>query len=260
MSLLSILLFITIAPIILILIFVYQKDKEKEPLSLLIQFFGLGIFSCFLVLYFSSFLKNIFPFMNSISRKNLLDLFLYTFLGVSLLEEGCKWIMLYMRGYHTKEFDEIYDILVYSVFVSLGFAFFENTYFVFQQQDIHIAIKRALSAIPSHACDAIFMGYFLAFAKVYHYQKDIKKERKHIILSILIPIIMHGIYDFFTMSKIKTLVPLFYIFIIVLYIVSYKRLKDLSTVNEQIRKKSKYCKNCGAKLKDNICSKCGIIN
>ena len=194
--------------------------------------------------------------MNSENRKSFLDAFLYTFFGVALIEEFCKWLMVYMRGYYTKEFDELYDIIIYAVFVSLGFAFLENTYYIFQDNQVKTAINRAIFAIPGHACDAIFMGYYLSLAKQFRIQKQKKLEIKYILLSIIVPIILHGIYDFCIFSDIKLLIYVFIVFIISLYILSIQKLKEVASSNKKIKYKSTFCKECGTKLDDDRCPKC----
>ena len=70
-----------------------------------------------------------------------------------------------------------YDIVVYAVFVALGFAAFENILYVFDLQSIQVGIFRGLLAIPGHVCDGIAMGYYLSLAK-YHEQKGNKQEEK----------------------------------------------------------------------------------
>ncbi len=258
MSELGLLLFITIIPVILILIYVYQKDKHKEPFSLLIQFFGLGILCCFIVIFFSQFLSDFLPFMHSENRNTFFNLLLYAFFGVAFLEECCKWLMLFTRGYYTKEFDEVYDILVYSVFVSLGFAFFENAFYIYHIGQIKTALVRAFSAIPGHACDAIFMGYYLSIAKQHYYNHNKKEEKKNIFLSIFIPTILHGFYDFCIMSKNNWLVYTFFIFIALLYMISIHKLKEISPENRTIKYKDIFCKNCGAKMVGHKCKNCGL--
>ena len=160
------LFFLAAIPVVLILMFVYNKDKEKEPISLLVKLFFFGILSCFLVLLVSGVLELFIPFMSKeLEDQSFIETILYSFLGVALVEESCKWIMLYAGGYNHKEFDEAYDIIVYSISVSLGFAFFENICYVLAPGGIAIALIRAVSAVPGHACDAIFMGYYLSIAK-----------------------------------------------------------------------------------------------
>ena len=253
----SILFFLAALPVVIILIIVYSKDRKKEPFSLLLQFFLLGIVSCFLVIGLSDILGIFLPFMELTKSSTFLDILLYSFIGVALVEELCKWIMVYFKGYNNKEFDEIYDIMVYSVFVSLGFAFFENIIYVFGTKNFITALMRALSAVPGHACDAIFMGYYLCLAKELHVKENNQLEKRNIALSIIIPTILHGIYDYCLMSNIKILVYVFIIFIIILYTISIRKLNEISSTSFNINKKNKFCYNCGAKVEGHICSKCG---
>ena len=124
MNNIGVMLFIILLPIVLITIFVNSKDKNKEPIGLLAQLFGLGMLSCLLTLGASLLLDDFLPFMKSGSgSKELISIFLYSFIGVALIEEVSKWIFIYIRGYKSKYFDELYDIIVYAIYVSLGFAF-----------------------------------------------------------------------------------------------------------------------------------------
>ena len=258
MDSLAILLFLAVLPVILILLFIYNKDKDKEPIKLLIILFTSGIASCFLVISVSSFLKPFLPFMNmSLEKMDFINTLLYAFIGVALIEETCKWIMLYFFGYNSKDFDELYDIIVYAVFVSLGFACFENLLYVMENSSIMVAVMRAISAVPGHACDAIFMGYYLSIAKQFHYKERYDLEKKNIILSIVIPTILHGIYDFCLMSGLIILILAFIVFVIFLYIISIGKIKEMSIANKKIKFKNKYCGICGTKVTGPFCSNCG---
>jgi RsiW-degrading membrane proteinase PrsW (M82 family) len=233
-------LFFTVLPVILLLVFVYNKDRAKEPLVLLLQLFGLGMISCIPVLFASDFFRIIFPFMNKrLVDYNFFETILYAFVEVALLEEICKWIMLYAKGYNHQEFDEVYDIIVYAVFVSLGFALVENIAYVFLKGTLRTALFRAVSSVPGHACDAVFMGYFLSLAKQASYKDDKKLEKKYIVLSIIVPAILHGIYDFCLMSGYEVFVLIFIIFITCLYIISFRKIKELSNDNMIIKHRLK---------------------
>ena len=286
----GLLLLLAVLPVLLILFFVYKKDKDKEPLGLLLSFFFKGIGSCFLVLAISNVLSVFLPFMNKeVEAMGFMEVFLYAFVCVALVEEVCKWMMVYFGGYNHQEFDEIYDILVYSIFVSLGFAFFENLLYVFSSGSLQIAILRAVSAIPGHACDAVFMGYYLSLAKQCKVLKRKEQEKSFKIKSILIPTVLHGIYDFCLMSGYALFVLVFLVFVIFLYISSIKKLNKLSRANknlnthqkrphpngihhaqmqhhqvqpqaQQPQMQSKFCSGCGAELLGPFCVKCGRKN
>lgn len=254
----EILLVIAILPVILLGMYIYKKDKHKEPRSLLVKLFVSGIISTFMVVIVSLLATFIFPFLNeNHTTMTAIEFFIYIFIFIALLEEVCKWLMSYYIGYKSKEFDEFYDIVVYAVFVALGFAAFENILYVFDFQSIQVGIIRGLLAIPGHVCDGIAMGYYLSLAK-YHEQKGNKKEeKKNKIKSILIPAIYHGIYDYCCLSESNIILITFIIFIIFLYTTSFKKIKLLSNEEITIKSENNYCPNCGTKIEDKYCPNCG---
>ena len=216
----SVLLFLAILPILIILLFVYYHDKNKEPFFLLIRLFLSWFISCGLVLFVSNHLESFASIFSPTSSKNIYQTFIYSFVGVALIEEISKWFMVYAIGYHNKEFDEVYDGLIYAVFVSLGFAFVENILYVLISNSVSTAIVRALCAVPSHACDAIFMGHHLSLAKQYAMKGNKKKERQQLLLSIIMPTFIHGVYDFCLLSGFKILLIVFAAFIVFIVILN----------------------------------------
>lgn len=282
---------ISALPVVLICWFVYSKDKNKEPLELLSKLFGKGVISCFWVLVISEFLELIMPFLGKeIVDMTQFEVFIYSFIGVALVEEACKWYFVHKVGYNNRCFDEKYDILVYAVFVSLGFAFFENMLYVFSNNSIQVGISRALLAVPGHACDSIFMGYYLTVAKQAYIDGNKDQEKINKIKSILVPTILHGIYDFCLFINIDEFMYVFFIFIIFLYVASLSKIKQLSRKNkslyrDQLKKEyirrlksssldsyiqrertqqinmtnsdKEYCTNCGTILVGQFCTNCG---
>ena len=219
MSSISILMFLALLPVIIICLYIYSKDKNKEPVKLLIKLFLLGVCSCFVSLALTYSIESVIPGAKiATTDMEFFEVLAYAFLVVALVEEISKWIMVYFVGYKNKEFNELYDIIVYSVFVSLGFACFENILYVVPSGNLLTGILRALVSVPGHACDAIAMGYFLSIAKIYKARGREELDKKNIIYSILIPTIVNGIYDFCLMSGIDILLIVFIVFIIFLYI------------------------------------------
>ena len=225
----SILFCLAIIPVVVILTYIYLKDRNKEPWSLLIKLFFMGIASCFLVLLASEVVFKIFPFMDKdTTYMTFFETMAYSFIGVALIEEFCKWLMTFAGAYKHKAYDEVYDGIVYSVYVSLGFACLENILYVFMNNSVVVGISRALLAVPGHACDAVFMGYYLSLAKVYATQGKKSLEKKNLVLSVLVPTILHGIYDFCLFSNIDLLLIVFLIFVIAMYIFAIKKIKLLA--------------------------------
>ena len=126
-----ILIIISALPVILIGLYIYNKDRDKEPLSMIIKTICGGIASCFIVLYLTNILSLFIPMLKaSASSQTYMELIIHALVGVALIEELIKLLMLYNISYNDKNFNETYDMIIYSVFVSLGFALIENILYV----------------------------------------------------------------------------------------------------------------------------------
>lgn len=274
----QILLIAAIFPVIVLCYFIYKRDVNKEPRNILAKLFILGFFSCIPILICELILGIIFP----TSTSNFVTLFINVFMSVALVEEGFKWLITKKVGYNSDEFDEIYDIIVYSVFASLGFACVENILYV-AGIGLSGAIMRAITAIPGHACFAVVMGYYFAKAKVSSINNNKKLYKKNMILSIIAPSLVHTAYDAFLFEGSVTAVLLFLAFdiamVVTCFIIVDKVSKIQRNVNNNIKsgtivgdssghihmnnesdtKEVNFCPVCGNHVKGlNFCSSCGF--
>ena len=183
------LLFLAIAPIMIIVIFIYLKDKfEKEPISFLVKNFLLGAFASILITFILSLILNtIYPLTDS---KSIFQQLLKAFIVVALVEEFSKYVIVKYYAQSNKEFNEPFDGIVYAVMVSMGFAALENILYVFQY-GVSTGIIRAFTAVPAHATFGILMGYFMGKAKFSN------NKLKYNLIGLITATAFHGAYDFF---------------------------------------------------------------
>ncbi len=229
---------LAIIPSVLIGMYLYKKDRNKESKGILIKLFLGGVASCFLTLLITILVQVIIPGLIPSSEEaantNIFWLFIQVMLGVALIEEFSKWFFAYFIGYKNKEFDEMYDMLLYCGFVALGFATFENILYVFTAENSMItALLRAITAVPGHVCDAIFMGFYLGLAKQ-HKMNGTGNTTKYLLLSIFVPMITHGIYDFLIMSGSGLFVLVWFGFVIGIYIYVIKKIRQVSREQKTI--------------------------
>jgi RsiW-degrading membrane proteinase PrsW (M82 family) len=261
------LLFLAALPVFLIGLFIYSKDKNKEPGSLLFKLLLAGVGSVFLALFITGIIEVIIPSFENFDENGVkgILLFLYVVLGIGVVEEFSKWIFAYKISYNNIEFDELYDMIIYCVFVSLGFAFFENIAYVFNAGiekgiagGVGVGVVRALFSVPGHACDGVFMGYYLGLAKLNELQGKPDLTKKYKVLSLAVPALIHGIYDYllFVNGSYSYLI-LFLVLVVTSYIVSIKNVNKVSSINEGLYKKESFCSNCGTKIKGKFCPNCG---
>ena len=242
---------VAILPIILIGMYIYRKDKIKESSNLLFKLFVGGILSCFpsamLGLIFGSF----FPVMEDM---NFIQLFLYVFVTIAFVEELCKWVILYKMSYNNTEFDSFYDMIVYASFIALGFACFENILYV-SDAGIKIGLLRAITAVPGHVCDGILMGSYLSVAKINQIKGNYELSKKYKILSLVIPVITHGIYDFRLFCGTFIFVIIFILFVIFLFVICVKKVKDVARNNVMFNHRNNYCIGCSNLVNTNYCTR-----
>lgn len=231
----QILIILAILPVAIICKYIYEKDKEKESKRLLFKLLLSGMLSAILVIIISLILSALIPYFKLNNNMSFIQLLFQTFIKIALLEESMKLLMVYLFGYKSQEFDETYDIIIYSVFVSLGFAAFENIAYILTEGSIVLSITRGILSVPAHAFDALFMGYYLSLAKISQLQNNKKLEKNNLIKSIIVPTLLHGIYDFCLYSENSVIIIFFIFYIVFLYIVSINKLKYVIKNNSKLK-------------------------
>ena len=221
------LVLIAILPVIILCYYIYKKDVDKEPKSLLGKVFVFGSLSVIPILFLELYFKNYFP---TDDNSDLVRLFASTFMAVALIEEMAKWLVVYFGVYNNKEFNHPYDAIVYCVYASLGFALVENILYVIST-NFYVGILRGVLTVPSHACDAIIMGYFLANSKKEQYRSNQNMSNRFMALSILIPITVHAVYDYLLFTQKEAFLIIFILFVSFIYITCFKLVKKLSKDN-----------------------------
>ncbi len=214
------LLIAALAPVCALLFIIYKIDRyNREPAKLLGMLFVFGALIAIPVIVVEDFLGylNVFALTGS-DLQNV-----YTaFVVAAFTEELFKWLLLKKFAYRNKAYDEYLDGIVYAVFVSLGFAAVENVGYVFSNGDMNVAVMRALTALPGHMLFGVAMGYYFSVMKFARTKVVYRRALKQ---SLLVPILVHGIYDYILMSHYKWLLILFIPYMIWLWRFGIKRVK-----------------------------------
>ena len=179
------LLSISVLPVVLLLLYIYGKDKyEKEPLGMLALAFGGGIICVLMDLILVRIIQYIW-YSETV--------FYSAFVEAGFPEEICKFAILFFFFWWNKNFNEYMDGIVYATFVGLGFACIENILYVFSS-GFGTGIMRAIISVPGHFLFGVLMGYFFSLAKF-----NSKKTLFYLLLSIIVPSLVHGLFDWLLM-------------------------------------------------------------
>lgn len=211
-----ILIISAVVPAIFLMVRIYRKDKlEKENGRFLWNLVKAGIFSSLIAMISEKILVTLLGKIFDPSSE-VYRILLY-FLVVGISEEGAKYYLLKKNSWNSSEFDCVFDGVIYAVFVSLGFALWENISYVLNF-GLPTAVVRAITAIPGHASFGVFMGVFYSAAKLYEVYGDGMASSRCKVLALLVPILLHGLYDYIATLQVFTENYLFLIFIALLFI------------------------------------------
>ena len=222
-----------IIPAIVLLVHVYRSDHlEKESNRLLWTLVKAGIFSTLAAIFLERIFSGVLGSLFSPSSTIYKVLLYFGVVGIS--EEGSKYFQLRNNTWHSHEFNCLYDGVVYAVYVSMGFALWENISYVLHF-GLSTAVIRAMTAIPGHACFGVFMGVFYTMARLYANAGEKEKAKRYEILAVVVPVLIHGAYDYIATMQVSSQNYLFIAFIAVLFFVSYRLIDKVARNDQYIR-------------------------
>ena len=215
-----------VIPAAALMVYVYKADKlEKEPTPLLWRLILQGVISTALAVFTERLGAQV---LSSFIRPNtLLYQIVFYFLVVGLSEEGFKYLLLKRRTWNSPYFNCRFDGVVYAVFVSMGFALWENIDYVVMY-GLETAFVRALTAVPGHACFGVFMGAWYGLAKSHERHGHAEYSKVSRYLAVICPVLLHGLYDLIATLDRGELSLVFVGFIAVMFLAAYRTVKKLS--------------------------------
>ncbi len=175
-----------VVPSALLVWYFHARDVYPEPPRVLWTTFGLGVLTVFPILMIGYPLQHAVGLVpNPVASSLLGALFV-----AALPEEFVKLLVLVGYNMRNRAFDEPMDGIVYGVVASLGFATLENILFVFTG-GMSVAVSRAFTAIPLHACVGAIMGYYVGQA--WRFPAD---RFRYIVRGYGFAVLIHMLYDF----------------------------------------------------------------
>jgi protease PrsW len=227
-------LILGILPSIVWLLFFLREDANPEPNRIIIKVFLLGILAGLLSIIFECL------FFDLTSNTNLsrnIGIFINIFIGVALVEEYFKYLVVRKGAINDPDFDEPVDAMLYMIIAGLGFAALENT-LVFLGFTSHsasipiiipLAIFRFVGATFLHALASGLIGFFLAMS----FLKQ-KHKYKLIVVGLSISTFLHGLYNFSIMElagKLRIMIiAVLLLGMAVIVLLAFKKLRSTASI------------------------------
>lgn len=192
------LIILSIIPAVVLLWYFNKQDKGKpEPKKLKWKIFGWGVLAAVFAVIIELNVEGLYQYLGITQQTNFwLYILLTAFITAAFVEEAMKLWVVKTHAFKNKHFDEVMDGITYTIIASMGFATFENIFYVVDG-GFGIAIIRALISVPAHALFSGIMGYYIGKAKF----ATPGESRNLIWKGFGLAILYHGLFDFFLFSQ-----------------------------------------------------------
>lgn len=223
LSVLAVYSMAALLPALFLMRYIYRADKaEPEPGYLLRSLALQGVWAAFLAMVLEmagQWLLNLL-----VPAKSALYLPVLAFGVIGFSEEWAKFFFLKRRSWNDPNFNYRFDGIVYAVFVSLGFAAFENLKYVFHY-GLSVVVPRALLAIPGHMAFGVFMGVFYGRARQCARQGRTARAKANLAAGVACAVVLHGFYDACAMAGTSAATLMFFGFVAVMYGIVIHKIK-----------------------------------
>lgn len=221
-----------VLPAFILLRYIYRNDTvEREPMGLLVKLLVMGVLSALCAGVVEGLAEPLLGML--VPRGSLLYTILLAFVVVAAVEEGAKFFFLKRSTWRDPNFNYRFDGIVYAVFVSLGFAAFENIRYVFAY-GLSTALVRAITAIPGHMSFAVFMGLFYGRAKVCESIGRPNRAGWNNWRGYLTAVLIHGFYDACAMIGTPVAMVIFVVFVVVLFLRVFRLVKQEAAMDSPV--------------------------
>ena len=227
------LIIFALLPSLIWLLFFLRKDANPESNEMILKVFLYGMLA---VIPAAIIQFGFIGFFKNLPLSPFLILTLSLFIGVALVEEVSKYLVVHLKVLKSPELDEPLDVMLYMIVAALGFAALENILYLLQAETISdillLNLLRFIAPVFGHALWSGTLGYFLALS---FYEP--KQKLKLLIFGFALVSFLHAAFNYVIMQAAETEDGKWLIWIIIMIIslaifvtLGFKRLQKLKSI------------------------------
>jgi protease PrsW len=184
-----------IAPSLLVLWTIASMDNRAEPAKVVLATFLFGAGSAFLL----SYLHIPVPGISILTSWPVIQTYLHATFEIAAPEEAAKLVVIVFFCSRYIAYDHPMEGVVYGAAVGLGFAAYENLFYLANNPDNWktIAFMRGLFTVPVHGALGVIIGIYVAWARFGDRRRHSRSFRiKSYFTGWGIATALHGLFDF----------------------------------------------------------------
>ena len=232
MDYLYLIIFALLPSLIWLLIFL-RSDANPESNEMILKVFLYGMVA---VIPAAIIQFGFIGFFKSLPISPFFILILSQLIGVGVVEEVSKFLVVHLMVLKSSELDEPLDVMLYMIIAALGFAALENIMYLLQAETISgilwTNLLRFIAPVFGHALWSGTIGYFLA-TSIY----EPKQRLGLLTIGFSLAIFLHAAFNYVIMRSADTGDPRWLILIIIMIIslavfvtLGFKRLQKLKSI------------------------------
>jgi len=233
MGVYSLLIIFSLVPSIIWLLIFLKKDSHPESNRMILKIFLLGMLA---VIPTALLELGFFDITALVPFPRIIMQIIGVFLGIALIEEAFKYLVVKRWVLRNRAFDEPVDAMLYMIIAALGFAAAENLlifvpmYSNFQLLETTVvSIFRFVGATFLHALCSGLIGYYMALSFL-----RAKNRFKLAFRGILLAVLLHGFYDLSIMEvegRFKFIIPVLILSSLAVFVsFGFKKVKQLKSI------------------------------
>lgn len=201
------------------------KLRGKDRYPGIIASFGLGMFGIFLVLAFQ-YISRMYGIDNF---TNIRRIIFYSFVVMGLGSELGKFLVLRYFSFTKAGFNGPLDSIVYSIVISMGFAFMGNIIYLLIPGYAEIDFLYAYTVIPANLVFAIILGFFVGMGK--------SRENKFVdsMTGLFAASFFHALYSFCFITDDSRLLMFLSIGVLIIIFMLYYKAFDMNEEYKRIK-------------------------
>jgi len=214
-----------ILPSIIWLNFYLKRDVRPEPKLMILKIFFYGMASTLPTIFLE---KGIFSETAKLQFSQNAVFLINVFLGVALIEELMKFLVVKEKVLSSREFNEPVDAMIYMIIAALGFAAGENILILSPlniNQIMGVSLLRFLGATFLHTLASGILGVFIGLSL-----RPRRKKWQLIFAGFILAVILHGLYNLYIIKSagyLKFLIPALLLTISAIFVShGFKKLKN----------------------------------
>ncbi len=228
----SLFIILGLLPSFIWLLFYLQKDRHPEPKEMIIRIF---IYGMAVTIPAALMEWGFLEFLKTLAIPPTWLIIIYFLLGVALVEEVIKYLVVKFSALKSHHFDEPVDAMIYMIIAGLGFAAVENILILFPLNEPGLLQKttltlfgRFIGATFLHALCSANIGFFLALSL-----SKMRCGKLLLFFGLFSSTVLHGIYNIAITMKGNTGTKILFFLLLGLFLIvlaEFSKIKKLKSI------------------------------